>query len=121
MILHRVLGVALLFTACARQRPTTEARALDPDPAEQPLAAPVSVEDAGPTPCVPEGVEGSPAGAGLALPCCGGLGRVLVYKWSLPRLDDCVVAGGGRYLCVKCGDGRCGIGENRCNCPADCH
>ena len=24
------------------------------------------------------------------------------------------------YVCTKCGDTKCGIGENRCNCPEDC-
>ena len=23
-------------------------------------------------------------------------------------------------ICTACGDGRCGVGENRCNCPRDC-
>ena len=24
------------------------------------------------------------------------------------------------YICTKCGDGKCGLGENKCNCPEDC-
>lgn len=24
------------------------------------------------------------------------------------------------YICVRCGDGKCGNGENKCNCPEDC-
>jgi hypothetical protein len=24
------------------------------------------------------------------------------------------------FVCTKCGDGVCGIGENHCNCPQDC-
>jgi hypothetical protein len=23
-------------------------------------------------------------------------------------------------ICTRCGDGTCGLGENRCNCPQDC-
>ena len=23
-------------------------------------------------------------------------------------------------ICTRCGNGQCGAGENRCNCPADC-
>jgi hypothetical protein len=23
-------------------------------------------------------------------------------------------------ICTRCGNGQCGTGENRCNCPADC-
>lgn len=29
---------------------------------------------------------------------------------------DCI----GTEICTACGDGTCGIGENDCNCPADC-
>jgi hypothetical protein len=37
----------------------------------------------------------------------------------------CVVCSGGKtcqsQVCaVKCGDGQCGTGEDKCNCPADC-
>lgn len=26
----------------------------------------------------------------------------------------------GRFICSYCGNGVCGLGENQCNCPADC-
>jgi hypothetical protein len=26
-----------------------------------------------------------------------------------------------QYICISCGDGRCGVGEDRCNCPKDCN
>ena len=52
--------------------------------------------------------------------CCEGLSRVEFYKGSMIRLDACELEGKGRATCVRCGNGRCGIGENACNCPADC-
>lgn len=54
--------------------------------------------------------------------CCAGLTAV--------SASDIVSSDGGRELCsdpppsvlrcVYCGDGTCGIGESRCNCPQDC-
>ena len=51
------------------------------------------------------------------LPCCDGL----------VRLDEAYPDGNGgcqpeenAYICTRCGDGMCGLGENTCNCPADC-
>ena len=52
--------------------------------------------------------------------CCEGLSRVDFYKGSMIRLDACELEGKGRATCVRCGNGRCGMGENACNCPADC-
>jgi hypothetical protein len=52
--------------------------------------------------------------------CCEGLTRVDFYKGSMIRLDACELEGKGRATCVRCGNGRCGTGENACNCPADC-
>ena len=52
--------------------------------------------------------------------CCEGLSRVDFYKGSMIRLDDCQLEGQGRATCVRCGDSRCGKGENACNCPTDC-
>jgi len=46
-----------------------------------------------------------------ALVCCPGL------KW-IPRVCGQALDGGS--ICAKCGDGRCGTGENKCNCPSDC-
>lgn len=47
--------------------------------------------------------------------CCGGLQEKSQYDLNtctaLPSLD---------YICIKCGDGACGSGENKCNCPEDC-
>ncbi|MEP7125830.1 MAG: hypothetical protein ABJE95_33170 [Byssovorax sp.] len=52
--------------------------------------------------------------------CCEGLARAAFYKGSMIRLDECELEGKGRSTCVRCGNGRCGTGENACNCPADC-
>ncbi len=52
--------------------------------------------------------------------CCEGLSRVDFYKGSMIRLDSCELEGKGRATCVRCGNARCGKGENACNCPADC-
>jgi hypothetical protein len=57
--------------------------------------------------------------AGPAI-CCEGLSRVDFYKGSMIRLDACELENKGRATCVRCGNGRCGPGENACNCPADC-
>ena len=52
-----------------------------------------------------------------ALDCCAGL----------VEIPDAYPAGGGicqttsgSVVCANCGDGSCGLGENECNCPADC-
>lgn len=53
--------------------------------------------------------------------CCRGLTAI-----SRARLDDAGVACVQQLhvdptrLCTRCGDGTCGRGENRCNCPQDC-
>jgi len=60
--------------------------------------------------------------------CCEGLTRaepLIVGERDPPEVDrlapGCDFAGtDGMFVCVRCGDGICGIGENRCNCPADC-
>jgi len=51
--------------------------------------------------------------------CCEGLTRV-----SIVEKDDagaCVSsAPPSLFVCIGCGDGVCGAGENACNCPSDC-
>lgn len=52
--------------------------------------------------------------------CCSGLTRV---ESSAPGGDGgaCVPTDfPSVFRCTACGDGTCGLGENRCNCPADC-
>jgi len=72
------------------------------------------------------GVRGACTGAGETLEakdicsvCCAGLTRIsrdapgdggACEPAPIPSL----------FLCSACGDGVCGDGENRCNCPGDC-
>ncbi len=49
--------------------------------------------------------------------CCEGLTRI---SCDGPINDTCEVKCDGSSICAKCGNGECGAGENKCNCPADC-
>jgi len=55
--------------------------------------------------------------------CCQGLERVasaeVISTDGAP--PECSYAPPSLLRCVRCGDGTCGVGENACNCPADCH
>lgn len=70
----------------------------------------------GPMGCVEEG--GKFEGFDGTVECCNGLEAV----------NDCILDADGScacpncpcFVCTKCGDGTCGIGENQCNCPTDC-
>ena len=52
-----------------------------------------------------------------APPCCEGLGKV---PCDAPDADGVCQGCDGASVCVACGDGQCGAGENPCNCPDDC-
>lgn len=57
--------------------------------------------------------------------CCDGLQAASVLVPTMPGAsDDCgPPASGpppGNLICIACGDGECGAGESRCNCPSDC-
>jgi hypothetical protein len=61
--------------------------------------------------------------------CCPGLARTTIVHpgdavpSSVDGLPDGCDEGdepGGLGVCIACGDGACGPGENFCNCPADC-
>ncbi len=47
--------------------------------------------------------------------CCQGLEAKSQYD-----LRTCIALPGMKFVCVNCGDGNCGLGENKCNCPQDC-
>lgn len=50
--------------------------------------------------------------------CCPGLSAVAATG---PGGAGCTrIAPPSVQVCVRCGDGTCGAGENRCNCPKDC-
>ncbi len=87
----------------------------------------VSTTSTGTEGCIEEGESfldaplGSPyySGEDEVMICCEGLEKKHTYdKYSLP--DKCILNKGPRYICIKCGDGTCGRGENKCNCPEDC-
>ncbi len=66
--------------------------------------------------CTPEGgmnYFGKP-------PCCEGLTQVPNYAVAESNPLQCIATNDGSGVCTKCGDGKCGIGENVCNCPKDC-
>lgn len=50
--------------------------------------------------------------------CCNGLFDI----FSVYPLSDgtCPQPSGISFICAACGNGVCGLGENQCNCPADC-
>ena len=51
--------------------------------------------------------------------CCEGLTEVF-DQWELDSEGNCLALDNYGYHCLKCGDGACGKGENKCNCPQDC-
>ncbi len=73
-------------------------------------------DDCPTTSCTPEGdshavVPGAPD-------CCHGLVEVGCSEPD-PNTGVCMGCAGATY-CTACGDGICGLGENKCRCPADC-
>jgi len=51
--------------------------------------------------------------------CCDGLTEVF-DQWELDSAGNCLALDNYGYYCLKCGDGTCGRGENKCNCAQDC-
>jgi len=49
--------------------------------------------------------------------CCEGLTKI---NYSFNEGNTCITPTCPCYICTKCGDGHCGIGENKCNCSQDC-
>ena len=64
-----------------------------------------------PISCTEEGQQQGVDEALKGIQCCGGL--TVVY-------DKCVDYQPEEGVCTYCGNGVCGTGENKCNCPADC-
>jgi|GEM_PF-2378110 len=66
---------------------------------------------------------------------CGAEGQQIFASWSgmgpnaccagLASIANCIENGGclnnGSSICAKCGNGVCGLGENKANCPKDCN
>ena len=70
--------------------------------------------------CLGEGKGGgSPILSKLDLGCCPGLKKI-AGNMGVDAEGVCHPAIDGGFVCAKCGDGKCGIGENKCNCPSDC-
>jgi hypothetical protein len=107
-------AVALLaaVTACSAGPETPVLPRPDPPGTRLPPAARLPAE--------PACAEAGAVLTGEAQRCCDGLGAAPFYLGSVIRLDQCQLEGKGRSTCIRCGDGRCGQGENACNCPADC-
>jgi len=64
--------------------------------------------------CIEEGHAGPVVPGGPE--CCPGLTAVEAYNTTTGECVPLV----GTFICTRCGDGACGVGENWCNCPADC-
>ena len=67
------------------------------------------------TSCIKEGQSGSYAGQ--VSECCAGLSAITNQTVIG---SSCSTVSGTIFVCAKCGDGVCGLGENKCNCPQDC-
>jgi len=65
--------------------------------------------------CLKEGKSGSSKSPEVRV-CCSGLNEI---KLDFENNGTCQKIMDG-FICTKCGDGVCGTGENKCNCPQDC-
>lgn len=54
--------------------------------------------------------------------CCKELTKISLDKPSSDAnsVNGCTVGSIGGLVCTNCGNGICGLGENKCNCPVDC-
>ena len=50
--------------------------------------------------------------------CCSGLKAINPVKPN--NKNKCPANLVGAAICTYCGDGKCGLGENKCNCNKDC-
>jgi hypothetical protein len=67
--------------------------------------------------CRGEGQDIEGKAMGMGVRCCQGLAAIA--SASLEH-TECQPAPPSVLVCVRCGDGVCGKGENRCNCAEDC-
>ncbi|MDD5086459.1 MAG: DNRLRE domain-containing protein [Candidatus Nanoarchaeia archaeon] len=54
--------------------------------------------------------------------CCEGLVKIrdaYITNSTYSDATGCIISRSG-FICTKCGNGICGLGENVCNCPEDC-
>ncbi len=50
--------------------------------------------------------------------CCRGLNKINDPSGFSDDCNAMILSNGN--VCAKCGDGNCGLGESKCNCPRDC-
>jgi len=65
--------------------------------------------------------EGQPLGPGEVIAgkkCCPELIEISCDEPD--QNGECPLVGGDCAKCTFCGDGKCGVSENKCNCPQDC-
>jgi hypothetical protein len=62
--------------------------------------------------CIKEG------GLGSSIECCNGLNAISDAKIDPNNSNRCLYF--NHTICVICGNGICGSGENKCNCSNDC-
>lgn len=65
--------------------------------------------------CVAEGGKGNYTSGPR---CCQSL---VATDCSLSSDPPCAAMESTCFKCIKCGDGKCGNGETKCNCPSDCN
>jgi len=76
--------------------------------------------------CIKEGEMGPSAGINpewydhLPTECCEGLKSITYSGLYDENCDFVALVGGPSEVCTRCGDGQCGKGETKCNCPEDC-
>ncbi len=76
--------------------------------------------------CIEEGGMGPSAGINpewldhLPTECCRGLKSIKYFKLYDENCNFKPMEGAPSIVCTKCGDGQCGKGETKCNCPEDC-
>lgn len=80
---------------------------------ENPCSCP---EDCTNADCIPAGGYVFPWDPSYGV-CCPGLQAASVYQIDAAGVCQPLVGGA---ICIGCGDGACGAGEDRCNCPTDC-
>ena len=74
-------------------------------------------DDCPSTPCIPEG-DAQCDYEDWTMECCPGL--VPVSMIPVDEDGQCGIALPCGFVCTRCGDGECGIAENKCNCEEDC-
>jgi len=63
--------------------------------------------------CIKEGKIGNSGDV-----CCEGFKNV--GNWAPMSNGECTMYRNPSFKCTNCGDGKCGLGEDYCNCPEDC-